>query len=341
MFEITLPWLLLILPLPFLMRWVPSRMTTEPALRVPFFQQIASMNTHVHVNSRRRTSLIILWLIWLLCVFAAAGPRWVGESESLPHTGRDLMLAVDISGSMVEQDMQPQGVVTMQFKNSAFTRLDAVKAVVGDFATRRIGDRLGLILFADHAYLQAPLTHDNKTVNQLLQESEIGFAGKLTAIGDAIGLGIKRLRTKPDDGNRRLILLTDGENNAGITQPLKAAERAAAENIKIYTIGFGAKEMIVQTHRGPARHNPSKDLDENTLQQIAQITGGQYFRAHSTEELENIHLQLDALEPIELDALKIRPIKSLFYWPLILALCLSVLMALVHLLPYRLQGEKK
>lgn len=339
MFEFYFPWLLALLPLPIFMRWFPARNVSEPALRVPFFQQFKTLSSKKSAANTKRYKTATLWLIWILCVFAVAEPRWTGEPQSLPYTGRDLMLAVDISGSMDRQDMKPLGMATMQFQNKPYMRLDAVKAVVGEFAKRRTGDRLGLILFGSQAYLQAPLTHDNNTVNQLLQEAQIGFAGGRTAIGDAIGLAVKRLRERPD-GSRRLILLTDGENTAGVTNPIKAAELASTLGIKIYTIGFGASEMIEQTFRGPRRVNPSRELDEGELQTIADMTGGAYFRAHSTDELEEIHAKLDALEPIELDAVQIRPITSLFYWPLGLALILSVALALSQLLPRVFHSQK-
>ena len=335
MLEFAWPWLLLALPLPLLMRLLPARESAEPALKVPFFSALKSLGEKTARASRKRLSRLCLWLIWALCVLAAADPRWVGEAESMPYTGRDLMLAVDISLSMLEVDMQPPGVTTMQFQNNSdYTRLHAVKDVVGDFMQRRRGDRLGLILFADNAYLQAPLSHDTATVNQLLQEAQIGFAGRMTAIGDAIGLAIKQLKDNPAN-SRRLILMSDGENNAGTLDPREAAQKAAELGIVIYTIAFGAEEMIVQGRRGPERINPSRDIDERTLQQIAETTGGQYFRARSTEELEEVHHQLDRLEPLEVDTLKVRPITSLFHWPLGLALLLSALFALARLWPAR------
>jgi len=331
MLEFAWPWLLLALPLPLLMRWLPARETAEPALKVPFFNALQSLGIKTANRSRKGFSRLTLWLLWALCLLAAADPRWVGEAQSMPYSGRDLMLAVDISVSMLEVDMVPPGVTSMQFQNNRnYTRLHAVKDVVGDFMQRRRGDRLGLILFADSAYLQAPLSHDIVTVNQLLQETEIGFAGRMTAIGDAIGLAIKQLKDNPAN-SRRLILMSDGENNAGRLLPEEAAQKAAELGIVIYTIAFGAEEIIVQGRRGPRRINPSKDIDVRTLQQIAELTGGQYFRARSTQELQDIHRQLDLLEPLEVDTLTVRPITSLFYWPLALALILSVLMTLVYL----------
>ena len=330
MFEFGWLWLLALLPAPLLIRFLPARQQQEAALQVPFFDQVNELSIKHQTRSTNRFHYLLLWLIWALCVIAAADPKWLGEAKSLPYTGRDLMLAVDISKSMDEKDMLPPGVTSMQFQNRSYNRLDAVKAVIGDFAEQRQGDRLGLILFADQAYLQAPLTYDTATVNQLLQESQIGFAGSATAIGDALGLAIKRLKDRPE-GSRRIILLSDGANTAGQTEPLEAAQKARDMGVKIYTIGFGADEQIVQTAFGPRRYNPSRDLDEKALQEIAELSGGQYFRARSTEELELIHKRLDTLEPIELDELKVRPSKRLFYWPLGLALTLALLLALTFI----------
>jgi Ca-activated chloride channel family protein len=206
-------------------------------------------------------------------------------------------------------------------------RLTAIKWVASDFINRRVGDRLGLILFGTQAYLQTPLTFDRKTVMTLLDESAIGLAGDNTAIGDAIGLAIKRLKNQPAN-SRVLILLTDGANTAGEVSPLKAAELAAANHLKIYTIGVGADEMIVRSFFGSRKVNPSADLDENALVKIAESTGGRYFRARNTDELNNIYMLLDQLEPVEKDKQFFRPRTDLFYWPLALALALAGLIGI-------------
>ncbi|MCK4710016.1 MAG: VWA domain-containing protein, partial [Gammaproteobacteria bacterium] len=164
----------------------------------------------------------------------------------------------------------------------------------------------------------------------LLMESAIGLAGKETAIGDAIGLAIKRLKDKKD-GSRVLILLTDGANTAGEITPLKAAELAANHGLKIYTIGIGADEMVRESFFGKQRINPSQDLDEKTLTAIAEQTGGQYFRARDTEELAEIYRLLDELEPVEVDTQTLRPEKALFMWPLAIALILAMFIALIRL----------
>ncbi len=240
----------------------------------------------------------------------------------MPSSGRDLLMAVDISGSMEQTDMAIAG--------RRVTRLMAVKKVIGDFVVRRNSDRMGLILFGAQAYLQAPLTYDRKTVNQLLQEAQIGFAGRETAIGDAIGLAVKRLRDRPD-ASRVLVLLTDGANTAGQLSPDKATELAQQAKIKIYTIAFGAESMEVPGIFGSRTVNPSRDLDEPTMVNIAEKTGGKYFRARNLEELDNIHRELDRLEPIEMETETFRPVQTLFYWPLAIAFLLSLLLACLHI----------
>jgi Ca-activated chloride channel family protein len=221
------------------------------------------------------------------------------------------MLAVDLSGSMDIEDFVVDGEVS--------NRLEAVKRVASAFIQRRSGDRIGLILFGEQAYLQVPLTFDRKTVESLLNEAAIGLAGDKTAIGDAIGLAIKRLRDNPAD-QRVLILLSDGANTAGQVQPLKAAELAAREGLKIHTIGVGADEMLVRDFFGTRRVNPSEDLDEATMTAIAETTGGRYFRARNSEELDQIYALLDRIEPASRDARYFRPRNELYPWPLGFAL---------------------
>ena len=216
----------------------------------------------------------------------------------------------------------------MKINGKEVDRLTMVKHVAGDFIERRKGDRIGLILFGQQAYLQTPLSFDLKTVNTLLSESMIGIAGKATAIGDAIGLAVKRVRATTDN-NRILILLTDGQNTAGEIHPLKAAELAAQEGLKIYTIGIGADEVYRQTIFGNRRINPSLDLDEATLRKIANQTGGQYFRARNTKELDKIYAMLDELEPLAKEEQFYRPTEQLFFWPL--GLSMLILLTVLRL----------
>ena len=328
------PWIFLILPLPWLVRYLlpAAQGRQEAVLLIP-----AASGTLLPCaadTTRKRVSMVtwaVATLTWMLLVGAASRPQWLGEPINLPVSGRDLMLAVDLSGSMETRDFQ--------LGDKWVDRLTAIKQVAGDFIRRRTGDRLGLILFGSNAYLQAPLTFDRKTVQTFLEESVIGLPGKETAIGDAIALAVKKFleqrptteqpqpttaagpettkTSEPPQSTRRiLILLTDGANNSGQISPLKAAQLAAHEGLKIYTIGIGADEMLVRTIFGTRQVNPSTDLDEKALTEIANLTGGRYFRARDGVALEQIHQLLDQLEPVQDEAQTFRPIHALFFWPL-------------------------
>ena len=264
---------------------------------------------------------LLLFLMWTLLVVALARPQHVGEQVQMPVSGRDLMLVVDISPSMDEQDMVLQG--------RSINRLQAVKRVLDDFISRRQGDRLGLILFGTEPYVQAPLTFDLETVRTLMREAGLGMAGRATAIGDAVGLATKRLRNRPQD-QRVVVLLTDGANTAGEITPDKATEIAAAASIRLYTIGIGAESMVQRGLLGSRRVNPSRDLDENLLTRMAQQTGGEYFRARSLPELELIYESIDRLEPIELEGKFYRPVTELYVWPAGLAVILWLALFLVR-----------
>jgi Ca-activated chloride channel family protein len=316
--EFAWPWLFAVLPLPLLAVLLPRAPEAQAAaVRLPFYDAL-----HVTVGAARtgrsRPRLVLAVLAWLLLVAAAARPQLPGEAVQLPVSGRDLLLAVDISGSMQTEDMVLGNRVT--------TRLTAVKAVAGKFIERRTGDRLGLILFGDQAYLLTPLTFDRATVHTQLDEAAIGLAGKSTALGDAIGLAVKRLRDQPQE-NRVLILLTDGANTAGSVDPLKAADLAAGEGVRIYTIGVGADEITLPGLFG-ARVIASGELDEATLQAIAAKTGGHSFRARDIEALDEIYRLLDELEPVSEDVELLRPAAELYTWPLAAALVVSMLLAL-------------
>jgi len=316
-------WAFIALPLPYLIyKLFPAApRQDEAALHVPFMHDFDSYSAD-KVKSSGKLVLLIASIAWLLLVLATARPQWLGDPVELPVSGRDLMLAVDLSGSMEVEDFKLNGQLV--------DRLTATKSVASEFIKRRQGDRLGLILFGKKAYLQTPLTFDRQTVSTLLNESVIGLAGKETAIGDAIGLAVKRLE-KEEVNSRVLILLTDGANTAGEVQPVKAAELAKQYQLKIYTIGIGADEMIVRSIFGSRRVNPSADLDEKTLTSIAETTGGRYFRARNTQELENIYQLLDELEPVEKETQSFRPTSALFYWPLAGSLCLASLIVLLRI----------
>lgn len=313
------PWMLLLLPLPLVVRrFAPAVETTrQGALRVPFYEAVAALGAGSIAAGRRRNALLAaMTLAWLALVAAAARPAWVGDPVPLPAEGRDLMLAIDLSGSMAREDFTLGG--------QQADRLTVVKEVARDFIARREGDRVGLVLFGTRPYLQAPLTFDRDTVQTLLDEAEIGIAGEETAIGDALGMAVKRLRDRPAE-SRVLVLLTDGASNAGALDPLDAATLAKEEGIRVYTIGVGADRIAVPSFFGSQIVNPSADLDEGTLNAIAETTGGEYFRAKNLEGLDAIYRVIDQLEPATAEPLHLRPRHELFQWPLGVALALSLL----------------
>lgn len=316
MFNFLWPYIFVLLPLPFIVRlFVPATSKPRAALKVA---DTASWEIGNAAHGTFKTQANVAWilplLIWVLLLTALARPVWIGEPIRLPAVGRDLMLAVDISGSMDTADME--------LNNKAVNRLDVVKHVLNDFISRREGDRLGLILFGSNAYLQTPLTFDRETVRTFMNESALGLAGKMTAIGEAIALAAKRMREHPSD-SQVLVLLTDGENTAGSIEPIRAAELAAELGIRIYTIGLGADSMKVPSFFGSRTINPSRELDEQGLTEIANLTNGRFFRARNTEELSQIYSLIDELEPSIREDKIYRPESSLFHWPLLIALLLS------------------
>jgi Ca-activated chloride channel family protein len=307
-FELQWPWLLLLLPLPWLVTF--KRKIEAPsyiAPHLPIFETAKTLGFGQvnHDQSTDKWKSFILLLAWVSLVIAVCRPTYIGDQVDIPLSGRDLMLAIDISPSMEEKDMDING--------TPVTRLQVVKKVVTEFVENRSGDRIGLILFGAQPYVQSPLSFDTVTVNTLLQEAYLGMAGNATAIGDALTLGVKRLRQRPKQ-SRVLILLSDGANTAGEIPPEKAAQFAAKENIKIYTVGIGADEMIQRDFFGSRKVNPSADLDEEMLKQIAELSGGQYFRAKSSQELTAIYQVINELEPVEQETRSFRPTKALFYW---------------------------
>jgi Ca-activated chloride channel homolog len=330
MIEFELPLAFAALPLPALIYFLmpTAKLNHTSLLKVPFYQDLQSFQFSGAANPvQKPIKLFLLLSIWILLLIASARPIWLGEEIIVPAEGRDLMLAVDVSESMRIPDMKING--------ESVDRLSIIKLVLKDFIARRSGDRLGLILFGTNAYLQTPLTFDQRTLEQFLLEAEIGIAGQATAIGDAIGLAIKRLQDHPKN-SRVLILLTDGSNTAGNVEPLQAAKLAKEKSLKIYTVGIGADEMEAQGFFGSPFFkqtiNPSADLDEKTLTAIAEATGGQYFRAKTAQDLANIYQKLDALEKIESDYLTFRPKRSLFFWFLGSAFTLSLTYAALFLL---------
>lgn len=324
MWSLAWPWVLLALPLPLLLRHLlpDAKSAGEAGLRVPNLGRFAMLTGQTRRDRLLDWKVWTAAIAWLLLVVAAARPERVGEELAVPVSGRNLMMAVDLSGSMDQKDFELAG--------RRVDRLTATTAVASDFIARRENDRIGLILFGERAYLQVPLTLDRETVRVLLLEAAIGLAGEKTAIGDAITLAVKRLYEQQQDATEQvLVLLTDGANTAGAISPLKAAELAQQVGLRIYTIGIGAEQIQVTSLLGGTRSiNPSADLDEDTLKSIAEMTGGRYFRAVDTAALQDIYTLVDQLEPVEEPEAGFRPVQSLYYLPLAGAVLLGGILCL-------------
>jgi Ca-activated chloride channel family protein len=315
MFELAEPWILLFLPLPLLI-WllIPRSVLQLPAaLKVPFYHAMLAIVSNQKRTFASQTQVGLFLLIWCLLLFAAAGPRWVGEPQPLVREGRNIMLTLDLSGSMALDDMILHG--------RPVTRLAVVKRTAERFVRARTGDRIGLILFGSRAYLQTPLTYDHHTVLLRLADATVGLAGQTTSIGDALGLAVKRLQDVPAKG-RIVILLTDGANNSGILAPLKAAELAKLDDIKVYTIGLGAQGDPRAFNNAFFNLNASSDLDEKTLQEVAKVTRGRYFRAADVQSLQSIYETINQLETVAQEETMVRPQHDYYLWPLTLALLL-------------------
>ena len=316
MLQLAWPWALAALPLPWLVRWlVPlGSESRRAALRIPFFHDALAWNEAALRSAPGIARLLLAVFAWCALVVAASRPQWTGDPVSLPITGRDLVLAIDLSGSMGEKDQFLRG--------QRVDRLGAVKEIAGDFLERRVGDRVGLILFGTRPYVQVPLTFDRAMARKLLEDATIGLAGGQTAIGDAIGLAVQLLRERPVQ-SRVLVLMTDGENTTGRIDPIDAARLAELHGLRIHAIGIG---------RGIAAGLLPEGLDERTLERAARITGGGYYRAENTDALESIYRVLDAIEPAADHEDLLRPALELFHWPLGVAYLAMVAAALGALL---------
>lgn len=319
------PWLLLALPLPWLAARLlpPAPSQLDAALKVPFAAEVGALAGGAGRDRRLRIGLATT-LAWILLCVAAARPQQLGEPLQPPHSGRNLLLAVDLSGSMAAEDMQLGGRIV--------DRLTAAKAVLADFLDRREGDRLGLLLFGQRAYAVTPLTLDRNSVREQLLDSVVGLAGQETAIGDAIALAVKRLgerdQAAPDAGERVLILLTDGVNTAGVIAPDRALQLAQSAGIRVHTIGFGGTGG--QTFMGMQIQRPA-EIDEATLRRVAQGTGGRYFRARDTAELAGIYAELDRIEPTAEPGEVLQPRIERYAWPLGAAWLLALFGAMARL----------
>ena len=313
MLKFVWPWaFVLLVALPLLRIALPRKSNPQTALTVPAVEDFR-FKEQLHgllASGRRWWRLLLLVLATTALVTALARPQWNGEPVPLPTEGRDMFLAIDISQSMQQTDMY--------LNNREVTRLTALKHVVEPFIEAREGDRLGLIVFGTGAYVYVPLTADIKTVNKLLQETPVGIAGGQTAIGDTLGLAVKRLLERPID-HRILILMTDGSHNSGVLTPDEAIQLAVDANVRIHTIGLGSEARDTRSRQSFRYFQRQSFMDTENLQNIAEQTGGRFFRATDTNSLEQIYKQIMQLEPVPQDPETLRPIKSLVHWPLLAA----------------------
>ena len=318
-------WVLIILPIVVYYLLPPLKGIHGDALRIPFLKDLKNINLRAgglwsfkmaKGNYFFKGQNILLLIIYSLIVIAACRPQQVGEPIRLPHEGRDIVLVMDISTSMLETDFS--------YKGRRITRLQAVKLAATDFINKRLDDRIGLILFGSRAYLQSPLTFDKEAVKNILYSMEAGMAGNSTAIGDALGLALKSLKDDKEKDNKIIILLTDGENNDGSVSMPQAIQLAKNEKIKIYTIGVGGAGNFVQSILSYKFALPS-GIDEAGLQAIAEEAGGKYFRAEDTSGLVNIYDAIDKLESQNYEDNYVQEVKEYYYVPLLLAFFLAMI----------------
>ncbi|ANU38653.1 vWA domain-containing protein [Vibrio scophthalmi] len=318
MFNIEFVWwpVLLALPLPLVIYFLAPRVKNAAPLFLPYLPIAASQ-----VAPKQWLAKTLAAAIWVAVILSAARPVWYGEPIMNQLEHRDMMLVVDLSGSMGQEDMLYQG--------DYIDRLTAVKQVLSDFISQREGDRLGLIFFADHAYLQTPLTLDRNALSNQLNMAVLRLIGSNTAIGEGIGLATKNF-VDSEAKQRVMILLSDGTNTAGVLDSIEAAKIAKKYGVTIYTVGVGAGEMEVRQLFMTRTVNTAQDLDEASLKQIAQLTGGQYFRARNSDDLANIYDTINQLEPISQATQTWRPQQEWFRYPLALALLLSALLLVIR-----------
>lgn len=319
MFEFYWPWMALLLPVPLLVRWYWPRPVGEKQELTEGRQTTLLHPSLAHLQEAFMTRAprlplstlfyqILLHLLWLTLVLALMRPQWLDPYTENRTAGYDLMLAVDASHSMNALDFTQGG--------QQVSRMQVVKGVVQKFIEGREGDRVGLIIFGSQAYVLSPLSFDRRAVSSLLGDVVPRIAGDGTAIGDALGLGVKKLRERPE-GSRVMLLIADGENTAGLIPPLKAAQLAAAEGIKIYSVGVGSdKESVPIEENGRITYRNDLGFDEETMRSIAETTGGSYFRGTDTEAMEKIYQQIDELEKTEAESRTIFIPRPLYYWPL-------------------------
>ncbi|MBQ3695469.1 MAG: VWA domain-containing protein [Alphaproteobacteria bacterium] len=320
MYQFVWPFVFLLLPLPLILRQLLSASNSEQqampgALKVPFFERLKKLGNQRSVSHRALSPL--LWtLVWILFVTAAARPVWIGDPIMQEKEVRNIVLTMDVSGSMEEEDFDVNG--------RPMTRLNMVKHLAQDFIQKRKGDNLGLVIFGSEAYTYTPLSPDTKSLLGLMDEIGIGIAGNQTAMGDGLALAVQTVASVPEKA-RIVILMSDGFANAGVVQLEEALQLAKKSNVKVYTIGIGSDRQTIQDFLGFVQINPSLDLDEDALKHVAAETGGQYFRAKTTADLQKIYNLIDELETTKAEETTIRPRKEMAYWFILAGLTLWML----------------
>jgi len=305
------PWAFTLLPLPLLLRWLlPPYREAGAALRVPTFVALAELSGRradaaTAVRRRSLTQGLLFVAVWLAAVAALARPQWLGDPIVRDKPTRDILLAVDLSGSMETKDFVSKDGTTVD-------RLDAVKEVLDDFLTERKGDRVGLVVFGTAAYVQVPFTEDTEVCRALLADLAPRMAGPKTALGDAIGLAIT-LFERSDIEKRVLIALTDGNDTGSRIPPQEAARIAADNGITIHTVAVGDPTAVGE-----------EKLDEAALRAVAESTRGRYFFAADRQQLSTIYDEIDRIEAHEIETISHRPIRDLFHWPLAVMLVLGL-----------------
>jgi Ca-activated chloride channel family protein len=312
---------------------IPSvrRKASLPVLRFPHIEVLKNSFAAFTPGGAKtgRLFIILLSLLWICLVLALMRPQIVDRLTEVKNKGYDIMLAVDLSGSMRALDFSKG--------RDRVNRLDVAKEVVGNFVRDRKNDRIGLVLFGDHAYQYTPLTPDTAEVSKMLNDTVISMAGDGTAIGDAIGLAVKGLRDRPEK-SRIIILLTDGEDTASSIPPLQAAKLAKEYGIRIYTIGIGSNGLVPYPDQYGRIIMVKTNLDEKLLKEIADITGGDYFRATDSSALHEIYAHINKMEKSKGITRQYLIRTPLYRYPLGAAL---VLLVLIVLLPVILQGVRR
>lgn len=325
MLELAYPWVLVLLPLPWLVRALaPPYREQVASLRLPFFSEIVEAagleaKSGSVVMKRKTLQMVTAVVVWILLVVAVAKPQWVGEPIVRTEASRDVMLAIDLSGSMDYRDFPDANGEKVE-------RLDGVKQVVDQFVAERETDRVGLIVFGDRAFLQLPFTRDLRTARDLVHLMSVGMAGPRTAIGDAIGLSIKSFEESEVE-DRLLILLTDGNDTASQMSPVNAAGIAKQNGVEVFTIGVGDPEATGEDR-----------VDFALLQKVAETTGGEFFTAEDHDTLDQVYRRIDELAVADVKTTSWRPRESMVHWPAAAALCLMLLFYLLMLIKPKSRG---